>query len=93
VVGAAGTVGLGVCRDVVDGAVEGEVDRFAWVGAVVFEELLVSQGDSSLLFPVRNLDLARQERRWGRTYRAFHSRALVHHGLKPHVMLSPEVDR
>lgn len=46
-IAAAGAVGRGADGDVVDGAVEGEVDGFGGVGAVVGEELGVGEGDGA----------------------------------------------
>jgi hypothetical protein len=49
VVAAARPVDAAAGRDVVDGAIEGHVDGFVRVGAVVGEELGVGQGDGTLL--------------------------------------------
>ena len=49
VVAATGPVDAAAGGDVVDGAVEGHVDGFVRVGAIVGEELGVCQGDGSLL--------------------------------------------
>jgi hypothetical protein len=49
VVAAFGPVDAAAGGDVVDGAIEGYVDGFVGVGAVVGEELGVGQGDGSLL--------------------------------------------
>ena len=52
VVAAARPVGLRRRRDVVDSAVESEIDGFVWVGAVVLAELDVGEAYLSLLVVV-----------------------------------------
>tara|TARA_R110002003_G_scaffold130_11_gene12228 strand:+ start:7924 stop:8271 length:348 start_codon:yes stop_codon:yes gene_type:complete len=86
VVGATRAVGRRGDGDVVDGAIEGEVDWFLGVGAVVGGEFGVGEVDFALLENVlvcaccRMVEV-RVGKRWRRTRMALHSRARVHQAL------------
>ena len=92
VVRAAGPVGVAVGGDVVDCAVQCQVDGKSRIGAVVARELGISEVDGCFLihgeFGLRGLGVGGE-----RTSRVFHSLALVHHGLYPQVILSPLMTR
>jgi hypothetical protein len=51
-----------VCRDIEDGAVDGDVDGFCGVGAVVGTELVGGEVDCGLLLPPENISIRRKRK-------------------------------